>query len=93
MSGVESIMGILYISYLKIELYMLRTITEKLHSGNEPVSLVPGPAGNWTGDLLHRKGELYQGATLLLTVGTYLYLYTVQLAHVLSKLPWCIFLH
>ena len=27
---------------LKIELHMLRPITEKVHSGNGPVSLVPG---------------------------------------------------
>ena len=29
---------------LKIELHMLRPITEKVHSGNGPVSLVPGQA-------------------------------------------------
>ena len=31
---------------LKIELHMLRPITEKVHSGNGPVSLVPIPCNH-----------------------------------------------
>ena len=30
-----------------------------------PDTKTPGPNGAWTGDLLHRKRELYQCATLL----------------------------
>ena len=40
---------------LKIELHMLRPITEKVHSGNGPVSLVPTPSVNNQPDWSHTE--------------------------------------